>query len=58
MKKFPKEILVAWEEPENGQPYMMVCDKVQDLAIMGAMVKAGVYKLVRIAEITTEIKVK
>ncbi len=58
MKNFPKEILVAWEEPENGQPYMMVCDKVQDLAVMGETVKAGIYKLIRITEITTEIKVK
>ena len=55
MKQYAKEIIVVWESPENDEPYMMVHQNIEEAAVLGEKVKAGIYKLEKTVEITTDV---
>lgn len=52
-RKFYKTIYVAWEKPENDEPFMAVYTDPLDVAEVFSDVEVGVYKLERIAKVKT-----
>ncbi len=57
MKKFPKEIVVVWnEDDDNDFPFLMAFEDVNYVAIVGEKVKAAIYELKVETTVTTEVK--
>ena len=57
MKKFPKEVVVTWEDPgHNEDPYMNVAMKLQDVAVVGKKVRAAIYELKTETIVTTTVE--
>lgn len=53
IKKLPAEIAVKIDSPEPGEDYLLATHLgVKDFAMIGEKVKVGIYKLVRIEEVS------
>lgn len=56
--KFPKELLVTWEEPGgNEEEFFIVHETPAGAAAIGESVEVGIYQLVRRTRISVEVKV-
>lgn len=55
-QKFPDKIVVTWECPERDEAFMVVSEKIQDVAVVGEKIKAAIYKLECVTEVTCEVK--
>lgn len=45
-KKLPKEIYVVWDEPGDGESYLLAAAKKFDHATMGVKKTVGTYRLI------------
>ena len=56
-RKYPKEIFIEWECPENDEPFMVVHQIPDTVAVAGDTIEVAIYRLVRTAHVTSGIKV-
>jgi hypothetical protein len=50
---FPKEVYLEWETPQNDPPSLLAHTDPTGAAEVNSDVRIGVYRLVRVAKITT-----
>lgn len=57
-KRFPKEIMVKWEDAGNDEPFMSVGVDANEMAeTAGEITDIGIYKLVRMAKIVCQAEI-
>lgn len=56
-RKYAKEIFIEWERPENDEPYMVVHERPDTVAIAGETIEVAIYRLVRVTYVTSGINV-
>lgn len=60
MPKFPQRVLVHWERPQNGEPYMVVNDATRpnDAAEIGETRRVAVYVIEKEVTVRTKVVVE
>jgi hypothetical protein len=60
MKKietFPKEIFVVREKPENDDPYLLIHETADSVAVPNEKIKVAVYRFVGMATVSAPVHV-
>lgn len=58
-QKYPNEIYVQWEQPGtlSDEKYLVANENPDTAAVVGEIVEIGIYKFVRVAKVSSIVKI-